>query len=269
MDQAEYTRLVRALVPVAQSAGRAIMRHYRAGVSTQLKPDSSPVTAADREAEVIILAALSQILPGVPVVAEEEASAGRTPLIGRHFLLVDPLDGTKEFIQQRDEFTVNIALIEDRRPIFGLVYAPATGQLYVTAGADAAAQAHMGADDAPVVMDRLPLAPVAARSPAADGLVVVASRSHMDDATKALIARTVVKDLKNAGSSLKFCVLAKGEADFYPRFGPTMEWDTAAGHAVLAAAGGAVTTVDNAPFLYGKADAGYRNPGFIAVGRRP
>ena len=261
----DFAGLARALMPVAQAAGRAIMGHYRAGVATEYKDNWSPVTAADRDAEAIILEALSRILPGVPVVAEEEAAAGRVPATGDVFVLVDPLDGTREFINRRDEFTVNIALIEGRRPTFGLVYAPAIRELYVTLGPDHAAQAMLDADGPADVAD---LSPIRARKADIDGLVVLASRSHMDDETRRFIARHKVKETRNAGSSLKFCTIARGAADLYPRFGPTMEWDTAAGHAVLAAAGGTLTMLDGTPFLYGKTDAGFLNPGFLAWGLR-
>ena len=261
----EHTGLASALIPVAQSAGRAIMQHYRAGVATEYKDNWSPVTAADRDAEAIILEALARILPGVPVVAEEEAAAGRVPTIGDVFLLVDPLDGTREFINRRDEFTVNIALIEGRRPTFGLVYAPAIRELYVTLGPGQAAQALLDADGPAATPD---LTPIQARAVDMGGLVVLASRSHMDDETRAFIARHNVRETRNAGSSLKFCTIARGDADLYPRFGPTMEWDTAAGHAVLAAAGGTLTMFDGTPFPYGKTEAAFLNPGFLAWGRR-
>lgn len=266
MPKHDFEGLAHALIPVAQQAGAAIMRHYRAGVATEYKDNWSPVTAADRDAEAIILAALARILPGVPVIAEEEAAAGRIPTIGREFLLVDPLDGTREFINRRDEFTVNIALVEAGVPTFGLVYAPATQALHVTLAPDRAAQGRLDPDAAAATSP--PLAPAVARQVDMGGLVVLASRSHMDDETRAFIARHNVKATRNAGSSLKFCTIADGDADLYPRFGPTMEWDTAAGHAVLVAAGGTMTKLDGSPFLYGKAADGYLNPGFLAWGRR-
>lgn len=268
MPQDEIEKLGRALIPVAQAAGAAIMRHYRAGVATEYKDNWSPVTAADRDAEAIILEALARIMPGVPVVAEEEAAEGRIPTTGREFFLVDPLDGTREFINKRDEFTVNIALVRDRRPVFGLVYAPATEELYVTLGASRCVAGRMPADTSTSRADQVELHPIWAKRVDMSGLVVLASRSHLDDETKAFIARHNVSETRNAGSSLKFCVIARGDADLYPRFGPTMEWDTAAGHAVLSAAGGAVTMLDGTPFLYGKTEAAFLNPGFIAWGTR-
>jgi 3'(2'), 5'-bisphosphate nucleotidase len=268
MPHSDFDSLARALIPVAQSAGAAIMRHYQAGVATEYKDNLSPVTAADRDAEAIILEALGKILPGVPVVAEEEASAGRIPSTGSEFLLVDPLDGTREFINKRDEFTVNIALIQNKRPMFGLVYAPATHELYVTTGSDRCVSACLHPDPKVTSAVGLELTPIQARPVDMNGLVVLASRSHLDDETRAFIDRHKVTEMRNAGSSLKFCVIARGDADLYPRFGPTMEWDTAAAHAVLAAAGGTVTMLDGAPFLYGKTQTAFLNPGFLAWGRR-
>ena len=268
MPHQDFDELARALIPVAQAAGAAIMRHYREGVATEYKDNWSPVTAADRDAEAIILEALAEILPDVPVVAEEEAAAGRVPATGDEFLLVDPLDGTREFINKRDEFTVNIALIQARRPVFGLVYAPATNELYVTLGKDRCAEARLDPALPAADVANLVLRPIQAKPVDRNGLVVLASRSHMDDETMAFIARHNVKETRNAGSSLKFCVIARGDADLYPRFGPTMEWDTAAGHAVLAAAGGSVTMLDGTPFLYGKTDVAFLNPGFLAWGRQ-
>jgi 3'(2'), 5'-bisphosphate nucleotidase len=258
----------RRLVPVAIEAGYAILRHYRAGTAVEAKADNSPVTAADRDAEAIILSGLRQHFAAVPVVAEESIAAGFVPAAASRFFLVDPLDGTREFVARRDEFTVNIALVDDGAPVFGIVYAPATGELCVASGPGQAHETRLDPmaerHDAAALVWR----PMHAREPAADGLVVLASRSHMDAATGELIGRYRVKSLANSGSSLKFCALARGTADFYPRLGPTMEWDTAAGEAILAAAGGRVVQLDGTPMRYGKAAEGYRNPGFLAWGRR-
>jgi 3'(2'), 5'-bisphosphate nucleotidase len=241
------------LVRIARAAGEVVMRHYKAGVDARVKSDRSPVTDADEEAERLILAELAAAFPGVPVVAEEEAAAGRIAQVGARFFLVDPVDGTKEFIRRGGEFTVNIGEIVDGKPAAGVVLAPAIGRLFVgEAGKGAfeltAAGAHV----------------ITARVPAPDGLVAVSSRSHPDPKTEDLLKTLRVKRRTNAGSSLKFCLVATGEADIYPRAGQTMEWDTAAGHAVLAAAGGRVTTWEGAPFLYGKPD--FRNGPFIARG---
>jgi 3'(2'), 5'-bisphosphate nucleotidase len=212
------------------------------------------VTDADEEAEKLILAELAAAWPGVPVVAEEEAAAGRIAQVGSHFFLVDPVDGTKEFVKRGGEFTVNIGEIKDGAPVSGVVLAPAIGRLFVGAVGEGAFE--LSGDAIRII---------AARTPAADGLVAVSSRSHPDAKTDALLKTLPIKGNTNAGSSLKFCLVAAGEADIYPRAGQTMEWDTAAGHAVLAAAGGRMTTWDGAPFVYGK--PGFHNGPFIARGK--
>ena len=248
-----------ALDRLAKSAGQAILRYYRTdGQPAERKADGSPVTEADRVAEAIILAGLAELTPGIPVVAEEAMAAGRQPEIaGGKFWLVDPLDGTREFVSGNGEFTVNIALIEDGAPIMGVVHTPALGQSFRGAAGVGAWRE---------TRDQ-PLGPIAARLPPADGLWVVSSRSHGDpEALNRYLADLRVAGERRVGSSLKLCVLAAGEADLYARFGPTMEWDIAAGHAVLWAAGGAVQALDGEPLRYGK--AGFANPHFVALGRR-
>jgi 3'(2'), 5'-bisphosphate nucleotidase len=196
--------------------------------------------------------------PDIPIIAEEEAAAHGLPAAAPPlFWLVDPLDGTKEFISRNGEFTVNIALVDKGEPVLGVVQVPAEDVLYSAAGPGTAAR-RRGAG---------PAEPIAARRPPPGGLVVVQSRSHArNEALDAFLADKPVAERRVCGSSVKFCRLAAGEADLYPRMGPTMEWDTAAGHAVLAAAGGSVATLDGAPFRYGK--PGFRNPGFLARGLR-
>lgn len=260
--------LADALLDVVREAGLATLRHYRGHVAVETKADDSPVTAADREAEAIILAGLRRVAPGVPIIAEEEAAAGRIPSIGAEFFLVDPLDGTREFINKRDEFTVNIALVRDGRPVFGMVYAPVVSDLYVTVSSAAAARIRLDADAGPARMADLTVTPIRTREPPAAGLTAIASRSHSNEATERFLARYPIAERRTAGSSLKFCVVARGEADIYPRLGPTSEWDTAAGHAVLLAAGGSVVTLDGAPLAYGKTATRYLNPEFIAWGAR-
>jgi 3'(2'), 5'-bisphosphate nucleotidase len=242
------------LVRIAQAAGVVVMRHYEAGCDTRVKADRSPVTDADEEAEKLILAELATAFPGVPVVAEEEAAAGRVASVGSRFFLVDPVDGTKEFIKRGGEFTVNIGEIVDGAPVSGVVFAPAIGRLFVGAKGE-------GAFEISNSVTRV----IAARVPAGDGLVAVSSRSHPDAKTDALLKTLPIKGQTNAGSSLKFCLVAAGEADIYPRAGQTMEWDTAAGDAVLRAAGGRMTDWDGARFVYGK--PGFHNGAFIARGR--
>jgi len=253
MDASLSPRL-ETLVRIARAAGAVVMRHYESGCEARVKADRSPVTDADEEAEKLILAELAAAFPGVPVVAEEEAAAGRIARVGSHFFLVDPVDGTKEFVKRGGEFTVNVGEIVDGQPVSGMVFAPAIGRLFVGAVGEGAFELSAGTVRA-----------IAARAPAADGLVAVSSRSHPDARTDALLKSLPIKGHTNAGSSLKFCLVAAGEADIYPRAGQTMEWDTAAGHAVLRAAGGTVTNWDGTPFLYGK--AGFLNGPFIARGK--
>ncbi len=248
-----------ALRRIAMAAGSEILAIYKRDFAVRAKEDASPVTEADEAAERLILAELAQLSPDMPAVAEESVAAGNVPApLGNRFWLVDPLDGTKEFINRNGEFTVNIALVEGGRPVMGVVYAPAIGRMFCgTVGVGATMQrVEDGELDEP--------SPIAVREPAADGLVVVASRSHRDAKTDEYLAQYQVRELTSAGSSLKFCLVAAGEADLYPRLGRTMEWDTAAGHAILAAAGGSVETLDGAPLSYGK--PGFENPFFVARG---
>jgi 3'(2'), 5'-bisphosphate nucleotidase len=252
----------RALADCALQAGAIVMRHYAAeAVEQRRKDDHSPVTAADEDAEKYILGELARIAPGVPVIAEEEAAAGRMQTIGAHFFLVDPLDGTKEFINRNGEFTINIAEIVDGKPIRGVVFAPAKHRFFVGEASSGAFEAQT--DDK---MNIGTLKPIHVREAPKDGMIAVASRSHRDSKTEEYLAHYRVKDFITAGSSLKFCLVAAGEADIYPRHGRTMEWDTAAGHAVLLAAGGSMTTLDEKPFLYGKVADKFANPFFVARG---
>ena len=255
MTPLDLPALLRAVIPIAEDAGRATLTFYGSTDSTA-KTDGSPVTAADQAAEDIILPRLRALTPDIPVVSEEEASKGLTPdVTGERFWLVDPLDGTKEFISGNGEFTVNIALIERGAPILGVVVIPARAQTFAGAGVGTA-----------TLTDAHGTRAIATRDIPADGLTVVGSRSHGDaTAMDAFLAGRTVATFRAAGSSLKLCLIAAGEADLYPRLGTTMEWDIAAGHAVLAAAGGRVTTVDGAPFIYGKPE--YRNPHFAASGK--
>jgi 3'(2'), 5'-bisphosphate nucleotidase len=254
--------MLQSLIYSAQRAGGAIMAVYATDFAVSDKADSSPVTVADQAAEKIILADLGAIAPGVPVVAEESVAAGHVPVIADRFFLVDPLDGTREFVSRRDEFTVNIALVEAGQPVLGVVYAPARRELYwgdVRAGK----AGHIDADP-DGTMPSMGSA-IQARQAPAQGLTAVASRSHRTPETDAFLANYSVAEFLSIGSSLKFCLVAAGRADLYPRIGTTMEWDTAAGHAVLAAAGGSVTGLEGEPFSYGK--PGFRNGNFVARGR--
>lgn len=252
------------LNPIALEAGAEIMRLYDQGFAVETKSDASPVTEADRAAEAIILKGLVALTPDIPVVAEEEAAAGRLPDIGQRFFLVDPLDGTKEFISRNGEFTVNIALIENGIPVAGVVYAPALGRIFWGAQ-------DTGAFTGEIVNGHIDnTRPIHVRPAPPEGLLAIGSRSHGAQETQAWLKAYKVSDFVSAGSSLKFCLLATGEADIYPRLGRTMEWDTAAGHAILNAAGGKVTRLDGSPFLYGKRnqpqDTDFANPNFVAFG---
>jgi 3'(2'), 5'-bisphosphate nucleotidase len=252
---------VSTLLRLAQLAAREIMTVYASDFAVASKADLSPVTEADALAEKVILKGLKEAWPEVPVLAEESAAAGHVPKLGERFFLVDPLDGTKEFLSRNGEFTVNIALIQSNRPVMGVVYAPAIQQMFWGETGQGAGFAPVAAGDSlvDIIWTKMHV-----RKPPTDGLTVVASRSHMDAQTAGYLETCKVKSLRSSGSSLKFCSLAMGEADLYPRFGRTMEWDTAAGQAVLEAAGGKVCNVDGTPLRYGKAERGYDNPAFIA-----
>jgi 3'(2'),5'-bisphosphate nucleotidase len=253
--------LLDALVVAAIEAGRAILDIARGDVGLRHKADASPVTAADAAAEAILTEALIAAYGDVPIVAEEAAAAGHLPAdLGRRFFLVDPLDGTREFLAGNGEYTVNVALIEDGRPVVGVVHAPALGEIFEGRVGDGAWAGRIAADG---TIERRP---IAVRRHARPTPVVLASRSHCGAETEALLAALGPHDRIAAGSSLKFARLAAGEADLYPRLGRTMEWDTAAGEAVLAAAGGTVVGLDGRPLVYGGADRGFSNPWFMAYG---
>ncbi|WP_343313392.1 3'(2'),5'-bisphosphate nucleotidase CysQ [Brucella sp. BE17] len=245
-------------------AGRIIMKHYVNGCAVVHKHDLSPVTEADHAAEAILLAAIAIAFPDVPVVAEEEVAAGRMPTtLGRRFLLVDPLDGTREFLQRNGDFTVNIGLIEDGAPVAGLVYAPARNQLFVGAG-------HF-AEEVTTNADHQVEKRCAIRARVAgETRIAVCSRSHDTPETESFLHDNQISDHVSVGSSLKFCLIARGDADIYPRFSPTMEWDTAAGDAVLRASGGMTTCLDGHPLNYGQGSGegvgGFANPHFVAYG---
>lgn len=249
----------------ALAAGRVIMEIFHNGIEVSIKADKSPVTEADRMAEEVILSLLQTHFPDIPVIAEEQVSTGLVPPnLGTRFFLVDPLDGTKEFINRREDFTVNIALIENGVPVRGVVYAPARHVLYY-GDVQGATKSTVSADFR--IVDTLPI--TARRPPVVR--VAVASRSHMTPETATFLAEQNISAFTSVGSSLKFCLVAEGNADLYPRFGRTMEWDTAAGDAVLRAAGGQTSMLDGATLLYGKleqlSDTDFANPYFIARGK--
>lgn len=251
-----------AMAAAALEAGQVAYRIYQGGFEVREKADRSPVTEADEAAEALILDRLTRLAPDVPVVAEESAAAGRIPAVDGQFFLVDPLDGTKEFIARNGEFTVNIALIRSGAPVLGVVHAPVSATLYT---GDVAAHRATRTERAGTPQQSAPQ-PIHVRPVPETGLTAVVSRSHATPETQAYLARYNVAERVSIGSSLKLCLVAAGQADLYPRIGgPTMEWDTAAGHAVLLAAGGAVRGPGNVPLRYGK--PGFRNPtSFVATG---
>jgi 3'(2'), 5'-bisphosphate nucleotidase len=248
----DYRRLTDDLAVAAREAGEAILQIVRRGFDVEHKHDNSPVTEADRAAELIILAALARAAPGVPVIAEEEVAAGRIPAHENSYFLVDPLDGTKEFVRGGDDYTVNIGLIEHGVPKLGVVFAPATGRLHGGCVGEGA-----------WLEEGERRSPIQTR-PRGEQITAVASKSHLNQATMDYLQAAVGScGTISIGSSLKFCLVAEGKADIYPRVAPTSEWDTAAGHAILLAAGGLVDGPDGNPLRYGK--AAFLNRAFVAT----
>jgi 3'(2'), 5'-bisphosphate nucleotidase len=260
----ELDDLALAFADLASTAGMVIMDVYSTDFVVRAKADRSPVSEADEAAEALLVPGVEKLLPGVPILAEEAVSREGLvdhPFSGSEFVLIDPLDGTREFVSRNGEFTVNVALVRDGLPVAGCVYAPVPARMYIGGSAARTGLVQPGEPIGalePLTTRRYPPA-----------LVAVASRSHRDAQTDAFLAELGVAETRSAGSSLKFCLVAEGSADVYPRFGPTMEWDTAAGDAVLRAAGGTVTNPDGTPFRYGKADKGFRNGAFVAWGGAP
>jgi 3'(2'), 5'-bisphosphate nucleotidase len=248
----EHLRLVDDIAEAAREAGEAILAIVRRGFEVESKRDASPVTEADRAAELVILAALARAAPGVPVIAEEEVAAGRIPAHDEIYFLVDPLDGTKEFVRGGDDYTVNIGLIERGIPRLGVVFAPATGRLHGGCVGDGA-WLDEGAGRSAI-----------ATRPRGEIVTAVASKSHLNQATIDYLEAAVgTCGYVSVGSSLKFSIVAEGQADIYPRAAPTSEWDTAAGHAVLLAAGGLVDGTDGEALRYGK--RAFLNRAFVAT----
>lgn len=257
MDQRTHTGWLEPLTALAREAGLETLKYFHpSGVPVDHKADGSPVTEADRAAEAVIEAGLARLAPHIPMVGEEANSAGRIPDIrGGPFWLVDPLDGTKDFVRGVGEYTVNIALIEGGVPTLGVIYAPVD---------DIAYRGLVGGVASKITPDRA-VQPISVRSIPTAGLTIVTSRSHRDPtAFNKRLNGVTVSETRPVGSSLKLCLLAEGAADLYPRHGPTMEWDIAAGHAIVVAAGGHLTQLDGEPFTYGK--PGFENPNFVAWG---
>lgn len=243
------------LCRIAQQAGAAILHHYDQAIEFERKADASPVTAADIAAHHVIERELLALAPKIPIISEEHAQHV-LPEGATRFWLVDPLDGTKSFIRREGQFTVNIALIEDAAPVLGVIYIPVTGELYFSDVHKGVAWRQMAGEKA---------TPIRTRDVPAEGMTALVSRSHLDEQTQRFIDPLPIAMRASASSSLKFCRVAEGAADIYPRFGPTMEWDTAAGHAIVLGAGGRVEKPDGNAFDYGKSD--FRNGAFVAWGK--
>ncbi len=263
----ERNRLALLFAEICSQAGVAVMDVYNSDFETRSKSDSSPVSDADERAEEIILQRLASELSGVPVLAEEQAEADglnhRRP--GDLFLLVDPVDGTREFVNRKKDFTINIGLISKGEPLAGCVFAPAHQTLFA-----GGTEAHIWRDLSPgdsVASETGQI--ISTRAYPHNGLTAVVSSSHLDENTTRFLENLSIAERVSFGSSLKFCRIAEGAADIYPRWGPTMEWDTAAGHAVLNAAGGCVQRPDGSPLTYGRHEDGFRNGPFIAWGGAP
>lgn len=264
LERGEATRLLASIADLVSTAGARIVKLAAMGAPPRIKPDQSPVTAADEAAEAILCEGLARILPGVPIIAEEAAARQRPELPRGPYLVVDPVDGTRELVAGRDEYTVNVALIEAGVPVFGVLYAPALKSLYAGAGGEA-----FRATLAPgAPFDHETIVPIRAR-PRPKRLVALISRSHPDEESQRFLAKLAIDKKLPIGSSLKFARLAEGAADVYPRHFTINEWDIAAGHALLVAAGGQVTALDGSALVYGRRDTGFRLNGFIAWGAPP
>lgn len=261
MNRAERSRILTGMIAAAAEAGTKIREMAATGVVARSKPDASPVTDADEAAEAIIEAHLNALLPGVPMIGEEAVAGGSNKKPGSTFFLVDPIDGTRDFIAKRNGYTVNIALLIEGTPALGVIYAPALGELYA-GGAD-------GAYRWPLVpginIENVPQEKISVRAPAKNPVACV-SHSHLDSGTTAWLKKRNISDTIKIGSSIKFCRVAEGKADVYPRLSPVSEWDIAAGHAILMAAGGSIRTPEGVTLHYGKQKDDYEVPSFIATG---
>ncbi len=261
-----HEELGQALLPAMVKAARLELRYRHGDIEVERKADASPVTIADQEAEAIILEALARVAPDVPVIAEEQYSAGVIPDVDGTLFLVDALDGTRDFVKGGEDFTINVALIVDRVPVFGMILLPANGQFYVTTGPNEAGYTVLDFNS-DVSFDALAMTSISTRSPNPEALVVSLSNSHPSAKLEQELIGKPIGGRVEAGSSLKFCRVAEGKADFYPRLGSISEWDIAAGHAIVRAAGGEVTELDGSALLYGNSAAKYRTPPFVAWGR--
>lgn len=257
-------RLLDELTTVVSAAGAAILVTRSGSLDTRTKADLTPVTACDHAAEAVILEGVARLLPGICIVSEEATSRALPQRISDSFVLVDPLDGTRELIAGRDEFTINVAMIAGGRPRLGIVAAPAQGLLW--RGIDGRGAERLRLSPGAPASAAQARSPIRTRPSPPSGLVAAVSRSHLDPQTQAYLARLPVSERRVCGSAVKFCQVAEGSADVYARLSPTCEWDVAAGHAVLAAAGGMVNTPEGVPMSYGRIAANFRVPAFIAWG---
>lgn len=264
-----HAALADALLPVVLEAGRLILDTRARGLNVDTKADRSPVTEADRKSEELLTAALHIAAPGIAVIAEEASAAGAQSLSSATFFAVDPLDGTRDFVAGRDEFTINIGLVDGGRPTFGLIYAPARSELFLTPAAGVAAAATVDVRDPVRGVADLALTTLRVRPFVPGHGHALLSRSETGPDYDARVKALGGATKHGVSSSIKFCQIARGEADLYPRFGPTCEWDIAAGQAILEAAGGTLTQLDGQPMVYGKVAAGFLNGGFVARGRTP
>ena len=257
-------RLLDELTTVVSAAGAAILATRSGSLDTRAKPDLTPVTACDHAAEAVILEALARLLPGTCIVSEEAVGRALPQRIPDSFVLVDPLDGTRELVAGRDEFTINLAIVGDGRPRLGIVAAPAHGLLW--RGLEGRGAERLRLSPGAPASAAQARSPIRTRPSPRSGLIAAISRSHLDPQTQAYLARLPISDRRACGSAVKFCQVAEGSADVYARFSPTCEWDVAAGHAVLAAAGGVVNTPEGAPVSYGRMAEKFGVPAFIAWG---
>ncbi len=271
----DYRWLAKGLLHAVKRAARLQLRYRALGIEVDQKSDDSPVTAADRASEEIILDALGQIAATIPVIAEEEVSAGRVPSFADTFFLVDALDGTKNFIKGRSDFTINVALVAGGVPRFGLILAPQQGLLCLTLGERDAFMGRLEigstgletTDDGAADLDRLGLQRIRTREPDPCRLTVAVTNANSTGRLAQKLAKLPISESIETGSSIKFCRVADGSADFYPRLGSISEWDIAAGHAIVRAAGGDVTRWDGTALTYGQRDSAFRTPPFVAWGR--
>ncbi|MGI9521510.1 MAG: 3'(2'),5'-bisphosphate nucleotidase CysQ [Hyphomicrobiaceae bacterium] len=267
MHDTEHFELAEAILPTVLAAGRVTLKYFAKDVAVELKSDSSPVTIADRESEELILRAISRFWPQIPVIGEESAAAGeQMPREQPSYFLVDPLDGTRDYIAGCQDFTVNVGFVEGGRPVFGIIYQPPTGRLFVTLARSRVIEARVAADTSISRIADLDARQIRTRSANRDKLRVAISKSHHLSSLDSRLKTLGLRDQLAVGSSLKFCLVARGEADIYPRLSSICEWDTAAGHAIVEAAGGRVLGLNGEPLKYGASTGDCRIAPFVAWG---